>query len=213
MKEEYWVFGGALLFQLGILLYRYYQRRSYRKTGEEIVNSNYDSYLELRNETFALKAEDLGIATFDDKETAFALMMEMHIGSALQTLVAFADGTVWIFNSRNARKNIGDSDAADLRLAAIDAMATAQYHFARMRRQDVGALLPGHIKFYILTNCDNYSAGDTIKAILDESSPWTELAKKGFAIGDELNKIAENNPTKRVVYPKTTVKRGKPANF
>ncbi|WEA02479.1 hypothetical protein [Mucilaginibacter sp. SJ] len=212
MKEEYWYFGGLALFYFGRLLYLYYQKRCYRKTGEEIADYRYDRYLELREETFALKPEDLGIEVPDDKETAFALILEMHTYAVLQAVVAFSDGKVWAFNTANARKNVGDNKAVDLRSAAIEAVAAAQYHFVRMRRRDADTLLPGHIKLHIITNQDIYSVGDRINEMLHESSEWAELITKAFAVADELNDAANSKSLKRV-YTKIAVKRSRPANF
>ncbi|UOE51839.1 hypothetical protein MTO98_12195 [Mucilaginibacter sp. SMC90] len=212
MKEEYWVFGGALLFHFGRLLYKYYQKKRYEKVSDEIADYRYDTYLELRDETFALKPEDIGIVLSSDNETAFALILEMHVAEALQAIVAFSDGKVWAFNTYNARKNIVDNDAEDLRFAAIEAVAAAQYHFARMRRMDAGTLLPGHIKIHILTNQDTYSAGGTITAMCNESSEWAELVAKVFTVVCELDSVFENKP-KKPVYTQIAVKRSKPANF
>lgn len=212
MKEGYWLFGGVLFFHFGKLLYLYYQKKRSDKVGEEIADYRYERYLELRDETFALKPEDLGIVVPNDKETAFALVMEMHAFDELQAVAAFSDGKVWVFNSKSARKDIGDSNAADLSSAAIDVVAAAQYHFARMRRKDAGALLPGHIKIHILTNHDIYSAGDMFDKMLHESSEWSELVEKAVTVVDELNIAAKSNPMGRV-YTKITVKRKRPANL
>ena len=212
MKEEYWYFGGLALFYFGRLLYLYYQKRRYRKTGEEIADYRYERYLELRDETFALKPEDLGIEVPNEKETAFALVLEMHTYTVLQAIVAFSDGKVWAFNTASARKNIGDGEAVDLRSAAIEAVTVAQYHFARMRRRDAGALLPGHIKLHIITNQDIYSVDNTIAEMLRESSEWAELLAKAFEVADKLHNTAKGKSAKRV-YTKIAVKRSKPANF
>ena len=212
MKESYWLLGGLVLFYFGRLLYLYYQKRCYNKADEEMGDYRYERYLELRKETFALKPEDLGIVVPNDKETAFALVLEIHASDILQVIAAFSDGKVWAFNTDNARKNIGDKDAVDLHSAAIEAVAAAQYHFARMRRKDADALLPGHIKFHILTNQGVYSAGGTITAMLHESSEWAELVTKAFTVADELNNAAESKPVKRI-YTKIAVKRSKPANL
>ena len=212
MEEGYWFFGVLIFFHFGRLLYLYYQKKRSDKVTEEIADFRYERYLELRDETFALKPEDLGIVIPNYKETAFALVMEIHASDVLEAVVAFSDGKVWVFNTNNARKNISDSDTVDLSSAAIEAVAAAQYHFARMKRRDAHALLPGHVKFHILTNHDIYSVGGTIPEMLDESSEWSELVTKVFNVADELNNAAHNNPMKRV-YTKIAVKRSKPANF
>jgi hypothetical protein len=212
MKEGYWFFGVLVFLHFGKLLYLYYQKKRSDKADEEIADYRYDRYLELRDETFALKPEDLGIVVPNDKETAFALVMEIHASDVLQTVAAFSDGKVWAFNTDNARKNINDSNAVDLSSAAIEAVAAGQYHFARMRRKDADALLPGHIKFHILTNHDIYSVGGTIAEMLHESSEWSELVAKSFTMADELNNAAKSKPTKRV-YTQIAVKRSKPANL
>jgi hypothetical protein len=212
MKEGYWFFGTLVLFQIGRLLYIYYQKKRFDKAFEEIADYRYDRYLELRDETFALKPEDLGIMVPNDKETAFALIMEIHAIDVLQAVAAFSDGKVWAFNTRNARKNIGDNNAMDLSSAAIEAVAAGQYHFARMRRKNAEGLLSGHIKFHILTNYDIYSVGGTIAEMLHESSEWSELVAKSFKVADELNNVAKNRPKKRV-YTQIAVKRSKPANL
>jgi len=212
MKEEYWLFGGLALIYFGKLLYRFYQKKRYEKVGDEIADLRYERYLELRDETFALKPEDLGIVLSSDNETAFALILEMHAAEALQAIVAFSDGKVWAFNTYNARKNIVDSDAVDLRFAAIEAVAAAQYHFVRMRRMDFETLLPGHIKIHILTNQDTYSTGGKITAMRHESSEWAELVAKVFTVVCELDSVFESKPKKQVYTP-IAVKRSKPANF
>ncbi len=212
MKEGYWFFGALVLFQIGKLSYRYYQKKRSDRAEEEIADFHYDRYLELRDETFVLKPEDLGIEVPNDKETAFALIMEIHAVSVLQAVAAFADGTVWAFNTKNARKTIGDNNALDLSAAAIEAVAAGQYHFARMRRGDADTLLPGHIKFHILTNHDIYSVGGPFTEMLHESSEWSELVEKSFKVAEGLNNVAKNRPNKRVYTP-ITVKRSKPANF
>jgi len=212
MKEDYWFFGALLFFPFGKLLYLYYQKKRFVKADKDIADYRYNRYLELRNETFALKPEDLSIEVPNDKETAFALVMEIHAFDVLQAVAAFSDGKVWAFNTKNARKNIGDSNEADLNSAAIEAVAAAQYHFARMRRKDAVALIPGHIKFHILTNDDIYSAGGAIAEMLHESSEWSELVAKSFTVADELNNAAKSKPTKRV-YNQIAVKRSKPANL
>jgi hypothetical protein len=96
--------------------------------------------------------------------------------------------------------------------AATEAVAAAQYHFARMRRNNAEGLLPGHIKFHILTNHDIYSAGDTIPEILRESSDWSELVAKCFKVVNEFNNAAGSKATKRIYTP-IKVKRLKPANL
>ncbi|MGN8069319.1 hypothetical protein [Mucilaginibacter sp. 22184] len=212
MKEGYWFFGALIFFHFGRLLYLYYQKKRSDKVDEEIADYRYERYLEMRDETFALKPEDLSIVIPNDKETAFALAMEIHASDVLQTVVAFSDGKVWAFNSKNTRKNIGDSDTVDLSSAAIEAVATAQYHFARMKRKNTNDLLPGYIKFHILTNLDTYSVGGMITEILHDSSEWSELVTKAFKVTDELGNAAQNKPMKRV-YTKIAVKRSKPANF
>jgi hypothetical protein len=212
MNEGYWLLGSLILFHFGRLLYLYYQKSRYDKAGEEIADHHYDRYLNLRAEIFALKPEDLSIVVSNDKETAFALVLEIHASTVLQAIIAFSDGKVWAFNTDNARKNIGDSDAMDLSSAAIEAVTAAQYHFARMKRQNTDTLLPGYIKFHILTNQDIYSAGDTIPVILHESSEWTELVVKAFRVANELNNAAISKPMKRI-YTKIAVKRNRPANL
>jgi hypothetical protein len=214
MKDEYWIYGGLALFYIGKLLYQYYQRSLHNKTISEIADSRYKRYLELRGETFLLKPRDVGITVPDD-ETAFALMLEMHLFDVLLSVVAFSDGKAWTFNTQSARKSIDDDNTESLRLAAVEAVKTAQYHFARMRRRrgDVDKLLPGHIKFHILTNQDIYSADDTIEATLNESSQWTEIIKKAFTVVDEFDNIAKSKSLKRIAHPKTTIKRRQPANF
>ena len=204
--------GLPVVFQFGKLLYRYYQKKRSDRVKVEIADYRYDRYLELRDETFALKPEELGIAVPNDDEKAFALVMELHTFDMLQAVAAFSNGKVWAFNTRHARKNINDSNAVDLSAAAIEAVAAAQYHFARMRRTHADSLLPGHIKFHILTNYDIYSAGDTIYEMLDESSEWSELVAKSFIVINEFNSAAKRNPTKRI-YTKIAVKRSKPANL
>lgn len=212
MKEGYWFFGALLFFPFGKLLYLYYQKKRFVKADKDISDYRYYRYLELRDETFALKPEDLGTVVPNDEETAFALVMEIHASDVLQAVAAFSDGKVWAFNTKNARKNIGDSNAMDLNSAVIEAVAAAQYHFARMRRKDADMLLPGHIKFHILTNQDIYSAGGTIAEILHELSEWSELVAKSFTVVDELNNAAKSRPTKHV-YTQIAVKRSKPANL
>ncbi|MDP9078675.1 MAG: hypothetical protein M3O71_14685 [Bacteroidota bacterium] len=212
MKEGYWFLGALVLFHFGKLLYFYYQKKRSEKADEEIADYRYDRYLELRHETFALKPEDLGIVVSNDKETAFALVMEIHASDVLQAVAAFSDGKVWAFNTNNARKNIGDDNSVDLSSAAIEAVAAAQYHFARMRRKDADTLLPGHIRFHILTNHDIYSACGTIAEMLHESSEWSELVTKSLKVADELNNVAKSKPKKRV-YTQIAVKRSKPANL
>jgi hypothetical protein len=138
--------------------------------------------------------------------------MEIHASDVLQAIVAFSDGKVWTFNSKNARKNIGDGDTVNLSSVAIEAVAAAQYHFARMKRKDTNDLLPGHVKFNILTNYDIYSVGGTISKMLHESSEWSELVTEIFKVTDELDNAAQNKPMKRV-YTKIAIKRSKPANF
>jgi len=188
------------------------EKKRYDKAGEEIADYRYDRYLELRDETFALKPEDLGIVLPNDKETAFALIMEIHLIDVLQAVVAFSDGKVWAFNTENARKNIEDNNAIDLSSAAIEAVAAGQYHFARMRRKNAERLLPGHIKFHILTNHDIYSVDGTLNEMLQESSEWSELVAKSFTVVDELDKVAKNRPRKRI-YSSIAVKRSRPANL
>jgi|GEM_PF-5087610 len=212
MKEVYWFFGALVLFHFGKLLYFYYRKKRYDKAGEEIADYRYDRYLELRDETFALKPEDLGIVLPNDEETAFALIMEIHLIDVLQAVVAFSDGKVWAFNTENARKNIEDNHAIGLSSAAIAAVAAGQYHFARMRRKNAERLLPGHIKFHILTNYDIYSVDGPIAEMVDESSEWSELVEKYFTIVDELGNVAKNRPRKRI-YTSIAVKRSRPANL
>jgi hypothetical protein len=212
MKGGYWFFLAPVFFHFGKLLYFFYQKKRSDKGNEEIAEYRYDRYLELRDETFALKPEDLGIVVSNDKETAFALVMEIHASDVLQAVAAFSDGKVWAFNSNNARKNIEDSNLVDLSSAASKAVAAGQYHFARMKRKDADTLFPGHIKFHILTNHDIYSAGGTIATILHESSEWSELVEKSFKVADELNNVAKSRPRQQT-YTQIAVRRNKPANL
>ena len=213
MKESYWFFGSLVLVHIVILLYRFYQKKRSDKVGAEIADYRYDRYLEFRTETFALRPEDLGIMISDDKETAFALIMEIHTYTVLQAVAAFSDGRVWAFNTRNARKNVNNSNnEVNLSSAAREAVAAAQYHFARMMRNNADGLLPGHIKFHILTNYDIYSAGGTIAEILHESSEWSELAARSFKVADELNSAVKSKPTMHF-YTRIAIKRSTPANL
>ncbi|RFZ82284.1 hypothetical protein DYU05_16860 [Mucilaginibacter terrenus] len=212
MKEEYWPIGAILLFHFGRIINNYYLKWKYRQVDKEIADINYDTYLDLREQTFALTPTDLGVMFPTNTETAFGIIMEMHTGTAIQSIVAFSTGEVWLYNSINPRKHVSDKENSSLTTTALAAITAAQYHYARMRRNNKGELLPGHIKFHILTNHDVYSADDPIDAFLDNSSQWEELFNNASAIIEEWNNISKSNPIKRV-YPKFKINRTRPANL
>ena len=212
MKEGYWLFGALLLFHFGRVIYAYYYKWQYKQADVEIADVNYDAYLNLREQTFAVTPADLGLVFPDDTETAFGIIMETHTGNAIESVAAFSTGEVWLYKSKNPRKYVLGEENEGLKTAALAAISAAQYHYARMRRNNKDELLPGHIKFHILTNQDVYSAGDPINVIVNYSSEWEELFEMGFVIIDEWNKATKGIPVKRV-YPKFKIKRTRPANL
>jgi hypothetical protein len=212
MKESYWLIGGVVLFHFGRLLYLYYQKHQYDKADEEIADIRFDSYLKLREETLALKPEDLNIDVPAGEEAAFAVILEIHTVSTIQAIAAFANGHVWAFNSQNARKYTRDDNGDKLKARATEAIRVGQYHFARMRRKNAEKLLPGYVKFHILTNLDVYSVDGPIDDMLPEYSQWEELAASMLAVDKAMHEVLNNNPIKRV-YPKFKIKRTRPANL
>lgn len=178
MKEGYFFLGALILFHFGRIAYFYYQKWQRKRAELEIADYWWETYLKLREEILSIKPAGIGIELPNDTETAFAIGLETHTGVEVQIIVLFKTEEVWGLTTRNARKEIFSPKNEDFSAAIISTLATAQYNFARMKRNYASVPEPGYIKFHILTNNDVYSAGSSIKDIISETSDWQELYAK-----------------------------------
>lgn len=178
MKEGYIVLGGVLLFQLGRVVYFYYQKWKLKKIETEITDNLWETYLKLREEILKIKPTDLDLKLLENTEAAFGVALETHTGREVQLIVVFNTGEIWILSTRNARKDIFIPENESFAAAVTSLLATAQYNFARMRREHTHVPEPGHTKFHIFTNYNVYSADSLIQDIISETSDWQELYSK-----------------------------------
>ncbi|RYY34021.1 MAG: hypothetical protein EOP46_14780 [Sphingobacteriaceae bacterium] len=185
MTEAYILFGGLALFHLGLLFYHYYQKRKMNKTEVEIADFRWNEYLKLRQETLSVNPLNLGIELPEVTETAFGIAKEVHYDTGVHFVIIFKTGEIWALSTENGRKDVlFNADNETVMGAVSAAFDTAQYNFARMRRNFTCVLEPGDIKFHILTNIDVYSTNSFIWNTLAESFVWEEL-------WDSINQVIE----------------------
>ncbi|MGY4539712.1 hypothetical protein ACVW0P_004151 [Mucilaginibacter sp. UYNi724] len=182
MKEGYIVLGGVLLFQLGRVVYFYYQKWKLKKVDIEITDNLWETYLKQREYLLSVKAENLGIQLNEDNETVFGVGHETHYGTEVRLLLVFRNAKISTINTLIAREQVFETDNMNVKVAITSAMSTAQYNFARMRRKNTSVPEPGYAKFYILTGNDVYAATSSVRDIVDGNSKWEELFNKIDAV-------------------------------
>ena len=91
MQEEYFVWGAAIVFQLGGIIYFYYKRWRLKKVDAEIFDNNWHSYLKQRESLLKINAAELDIQIVGTDEKVFGVGYEIHNVSKVTITIIFSN--------------------------------------------------------------------------------------------------------------------------
>lgn len=194
MEEGYYIVGSVVLFHIGRIAYRYYQRKQVLRAEMEISDNLWNSYLKKREILLATGAEKLGIQLTGDDETPFGVGHETHYGTQVRLLFIYSNAKIRTLNSDIARDDTLEYDEPELKAKTDSLMAMAGYYFARLARRNTTVPEPGYSRFYILTDKGIYSELSSINDIINRNSDCSELF---FKVDSVLDIVIKEKPKKR----------------
>jgi hypothetical protein len=150
------------------------------------VDSNNNSYLDLRSLAFSMTPEQIGVPIHDGQTKIYAVIMDWALGEGTVTLVAFLSGDASLYLSSGGGV-IGGVGHDNIKQAAVAFINKAEKYLSKTVKT-ANTPLPEKdgVKFYFLTNNGTFIGEEHVQNFDNSSSQWLDLFEEGNKLITEI---------------------------
>ncbi len=179
----------AILVQVGILAFFINRMvKAWRAKKAAVPTSTLSEYDQFRQASLGVTAENLKLAISSGVLKVFGVVMDWDMSGTVLTLSTYITGAANAALSSGASITGGGKNPLVAEQASEFVMSAQEYITRAVPATPAGILVPGTVRFYLLTNHGLYAAQELLSSIQDESSPWTELFFNGNMVLTEIKK-------------------------
>jgi hypothetical protein len=181
----------AILLQVGVLVFFINRIVKGMKARKEAPGKAVSTYEEFRQASLGVTEGQLKLEISSSVLKVFGVVMDWDMSGTVLTLSTYITGAANAALSSGASITGGGKNPLVAEKASEFVQSAQNYISRAVPATAGGILVPGTVRFYLLTNHGLYAAQELISSIHEESSPWTDLFIKGNLVLSELKKGSE----------------------